>query len=83
MVTGTIDNHNKNKNIKKRKMNELKEYISVSEYAKFIGKTPAHVYNMIKGGLVSSVMFERGTMKGWLIEKPSGFDEWKQKQKKK
>lgn len=76
MVTGITDN-------KKRKMNKLKEYISVSEYAKFISRTPAHVYNMIKEGLVSSVMFERGTMKGWLIEKPSGFDEWKQKQKKK
>lgn len=83
MVTGTTDNHHKNKYDKKRKMNELKEYISVSEYAKFIGRTPAHVYNMIKEGLVSSVMFDRGTMKGWLIEKPSGFDEWKQKQKKK
>lgn len=82
MVTGTTDNHHKTKTTRKE-MNELKEYIGVSEYAKFINKTPAHVYNMIKEGLVSSVMFDRGTMKGWLIEKPSGFDEWKQKQKKK
>lgn len=57
--------------------NKLKQYISVSEYAKFINKTSAHVYNMIREGLVSSVMFERGTMNGWLIEKPEGFDEWK------
>ena len=59
--------------------NKLKQYISVSEYAKFIGKTSAHVYNMIREGLVASVLFERGTMNGWLIEKPEGFDEWKAK----
>ena len=57
--------------------NKLSQYIAVSEYAKFIGKTSAHVYNLIREGLVSSVQFERGTMKGWLIEKPEGFDEWK------
>lgn len=63
--------------------NKLNEYISVSEYAKFIKRTPAHVYNLIREGLVSSVVFERGTMKGRLVEKPEGFDEWKQKQNKK
>lgn len=61
---------------------ELKEYISVSDYAKFIGKTSAHVYNLIREGLVSSVTFTRGTMKGRLVEKPSDYDSWKERQPK-
>ena len=55
---------------------QLKEYISVSDYANFINKTPQHVYGLIRDGVVSSVTFRRGKMVGRLVEKPSGFDEW-------
>lgn len=61
---------------------ELKEYISASEYAKFIGKTTQTVYNMINEGKIASNVFTRGGMIGHLIEKPDGFDEWKDKQLK-
>lgn len=59
---------------------QLKEYISVSEYAAFIGKTTSQVYNLINDGLVPCVKFQRGTMNGKLVLKPAGYDEWKNKQ---
>lgn len=55
----------------------MNEYISVSEYAAYVGKTTQYVYNMIRDGLVPSVEFQRGKMAGRLIEKPAGYDEWK------
>ena len=61
---------------------ELKQYISVSDYAKYIGRTSAHVYNLIKEGIVSAVTFQRGTMIGRLVEKPADYDEWKTKNAK-
>lgn len=61
--------------------NKLNEYISVSDYAQYIGKTPAHVYNLIKEGLVPAVTFQRGTMIGRLVEKPIDYDEWLAKRK--
>lgn len=51
-------------------------YISVSDYAKFIGKTTQTVYNMIKDGVINVIHFNRGSMVGILIEKPAGFDDW-------
>ncbi len=60
-------------------MNELKEYISVSDYADYIGKTPQMVYNMIRDGLVPAVQFRRGKAVGRLVEKPLGYDEWRAK----
>lgn len=58
----------------------LQEYIGVSEYAAFIGRTTMAVYGLIKDGIVSAVKFQRGSMNGWLIPKPDGYDEWKSKQ---
>lgn len=58
----------------------LKEYISVSDYAAFIDRTTSQVYNLIKEGIVPSVQFTRGKMKGLLVIKPAGYDEWKAKQ---
>ena len=54
----------------------IKQYISVSDYARFKGCSRQKVYNMIRDGLVSSVQFNRGKMAGRLVEKPAGYDEW-------
>lgn len=59
---------------------ELKEYISVAEYAQYIGKTSQYVYHLIQSGSVASVEFNRGKMAGRLVLKPEGYDEWKAKQ---
>lgn len=59
---------------------ELKEYISASDYAAFVGKTTAQIYNLIHDGSVPAVKFTRGTMNGWLVLKPVEYDEWKEKQ---
>lgn len=64
-------------------MEELKEYISVSDYANFVGKTSQQVYNMIHDGLVPNVQFQRGSMVGRLVAKPLGYDEWKATQPQK
>lgn len=62
-------------------MNEtLDNYISVSEAAEYLGKTTSHVYNMIRDNSIHAIKFNRGTMAGWLVEKPCGFDTWKQQQ---
>lgn len=63
-------------------MNELKDYITVSQYADFVGKTTAHVYQQINAGLIPVVTFQRGKMNGRLIEKPVGYDEWLKKNNK-
>lgn len=60
----------------------LKDYISVSDYAAFIGRTTAQVYYLINEGAVPCVRFQRGKMNGWLILKPANFDEWKSKEDK-
>lgn len=49
----------------------MDEYISVSEYAKLIGKSTQMVYNMIDAGIVEAKSFARGSMRGWLVKKPS------------
>ena len=59
---------------------ELKEYITVAEYAQYIGKTSQYVYHLIQSGSVASVEFNRGKMAGRLVLKPEGYDEWKAKQ---
>lgn len=64
-------------------MNELKDYITVSQYADFVGKTTTHVYQQINAGLIPVVTFQRGKMNGRLIEKPVGYDEWLAKNNKK
>lgn len=53
------------------------EYISVRDYAEFIGKTTQQVYNMLHDGRVAGFEFHRGKMRGWLCMKPSGYDKWK------
>ena len=53
------------------------EYISVGEYAAFVGRTRQQVYNLIHNGMVSGREFVRGSKRGWLVEKPAGFDTWK------
>ena len=57
-------------------MNELKDYITVAQYAEYLGKTTAHVYQLINSGLVPVVTFQRGKMNGRLIEKPLDYDSW-------
>lgn len=52
-------------------MESTKEYVSVSEYAKLVGKTTQNIYHMIDCGLLPVVKFKRGKMNGWLIEKPN------------
>lgn len=60
-------------------MNEsLENYISVSEAAKYYGKTTQHIYNMIRDKVIHAVQFNRGTMTGWLVEKPADYKEWLQ-----
>ena len=59
---------------------ELKEYITVAEYAQYIGKTSQYVYHLNQSGSVASVEFNRGKMAGRLVLKPEGYDEWKAKQ---
>lgn len=59
------------------------KYISVSEYAKFVGLTSQHVYNLLNSGKLVGYEFVRGRMKGWLIEKPVGYDTWKEQEGKK
>lgn len=49
----------------------LENYVSVSEYSKLIGKSTQMVYNMIDSGVLEAICFTRGTMKGWLVRKPS------------
>lgn len=63
-------------------MNELKDYITVAQYAEYLGKTTAHVYQQINAGLIPVVTFQRGTMNGRLIEKPVDYDNWLNKHKK-
>ena len=46
------------------------EWISVSELAKRIGKTPQTAYNQVKAGLWESRTFKRGSMVGILVAYP-------------
>ena len=46
------------------------EWISVSELAKRIGKTPQTAYNQVKAGLWESCTFKRGSMVGILVAYP-------------
>ena len=59
-------------------MNE--EYISVGEYAKFVGLTTQQIYNQLHNGVISGFEFTRGRMKGWLVKKPVGFNTWKEQE---
>lgn len=63
----------------KKTMQERK-YISVGEMAQYLGKTRQYVYNLLHNGKLSGYEFSRNTMRGWLVEKPSNFDEWQRKQ---
>lgn len=50
-------------------MNEQEyDWVSVSEYAKRIGKSKQTVYNMVKERKLESKTFRRGTMIGLLIK---------------
>lgn len=55
--------------------NVITQYISVKEYANYIGKTTQQVYNLIRCDAVSAIQFNRGKMVGYLIEKPIDYDE--------
>lgn len=44
------------------------EWVSVSEYAKRIGKSKQTVYNMIKANRLETKSFKRGSMIGLLIK---------------
>lgn len=50
------------------KMEEKNEYISVSEYAKRIGKSTQTVRNWIKQGRVKTMTWKRGKMIGILCK---------------
>lgn len=52
----------------------LNNYISVSDAAAYFGKTTQHIYNMIKSNAIHAVQFKRGSMAGWLVEKPADYD---------
>lgn len=62
-------------------MDSMDNFISVGEYAKFVGKSTQQVYNLLRSGVVSGFEFTRGTMRGWLVEKPNGFDTWAQQER--
>lgn len=44
------------------------EWVSVSEYAKILGKSKQTVYNMVKANKLESKSFKRGSMIGLLIK---------------
>lgn len=46
------------------------EWVSVSELARRIGKTKQTVYNYIRQGLYATMEFQRGKMKGILVQVP-------------
>lgn len=46
------------------------EWVSVSELARRIGKTKQTVYNYIRQWLYSTMEFQRGKMKGILVQVP-------------
>lgn len=48
----------------------METMISVSEYAKIIGKSTTYVYNLVKEGKIPSVTFKRGKYIGILVNKP-------------
>ena len=43
-------------------------WISVSEYAKMLGKSKQTVYNMVKANKLESKQFKRGSMIGLLVK---------------
>lgn len=63
-------------------MNKIEGYISVGDYARFLGVTTQTVYNMIRSDMVHTVKFNRNTQVGYLIDKPAGYDVWKEYQDK-
>ena len=44
------------------------DWISVSEYAKRLGKSKQTVYNMVKANKLESKQFKRGSMIGLLVK---------------
>ena len=44
------------------------DWVSVSEYAKRLGKSKQTVYNMVKANKLESKSFKRGSMIGLLIK---------------
>ena len=44
------------------------DWVSVSEYAKILGKSKQTVYNMVKANKLESKQFKRGSMIGLLIK---------------
>lgn len=67
-------NNNKKNSWRNKPMqtNESKdmEWVSVSELARRIGKTKQTVYNYIRQGLYATMEFQRGKMKGILVQVP-------------
>lgn len=46
------------------------EWVSVSELARRIGKTKQTIYNYIRKNLYETMEFQRGKMKGILVQVP-------------
>lgn len=44
------------------------DWVSVSEYAKILGKSKQTVYNMVKANKLESKQFKRGSMIGLLVK---------------
>lgn len=52
----------------------MNEYISVGEMARYMHRSTQHVYSMLRRGELSGIAFRRGSMRGWLVEKPQDYD---------
>ena len=52
----------------------IENYITVSEAARFYKKTTQAIYNMIHNGTLNAVRFNRGSMSGWLVERPADYN---------
>lgn len=49
---------------------ENKDWISVAEYAKKVGKSTQWVYNKIRSGEIEAIKFKRGLYNGLLVKMP-------------
>lgn len=57
--------------VENNNMERQYEYISVSEYAERCGVSIQTIRNRIKDGLVDTIVFKRGRMRGLLCKVPS------------
>lgn len=52
------------------------DFITVEQMAEYLGRTRQYVYNKLKSGEISGIDYTRGSMQGWLVERPVNYDEW-------